>query len=137
MKRMVLIVAATLLTTLLLIGGAAAQSWPSKYDSTASTNATLVWAGNALLKVIVAGSTAAAVYYLKFYDKQSTPACGTDPVVFKLPVPGVATGTNVTIPVPDGLQFQNGIGFCLTGAAADSDTTVAATGVTISLGVKH
>ena len=118
---------------------ALAQSVPQKYDSTASTNSTLVYAGRAQLSTIVTINTTTTLYYLKFYDKVTAPTCNSDTVVWKFPVPFGATnsGGGFVIPVPDNLQFFKGIGFCLTGALADNDNTNAATGVTINLAVKQ
>jgi hypothetical protein len=119
---------------------ATAQSVPMKFDSAASTNATEVIVGKALLKSIVPLNTTIVIYWLKFYDVAVAPTCGTTlPVVWKVPIPFGASnsGGGAVIDVPDGLQFQNGIGFCLTGAQADNDTSNAATGVVINLGVKQ
>lgn len=134
MKKLLLALAFVLLAT-----PAFAQAVPVKYDSAVSTNSTLVAPGYSQLKVIVTINTTAALYYLKFYDKVTAPTCNTDTVVFKVPVPFGASsaGGGAVIPVPDGLQFFKGIGFCLTGGLADSDNTNAATGVTINLGVKQ
>jgi hypothetical protein len=125
--------------TALIAAPAHAQAFPYKFDSAASTNATLVVAGSVQVRVIVTINTTAALYYLKLYDKVSAPVCGTDPVVFKAAVPFGASsaGSGFVVPIPDGMQFQQGLGFCLTGGLADSDATVAATGVTINFAVKH
>jgi hypothetical protein len=118
---------------------APAQSVPYKFDSAASTNATLVAAGYVQVRAIIAVNTTAALYYLKLYNKVSAPVCNTDPVVFKAAVPFGASsaGGGYVVPIPDGLVFSQGLGFCLTGGIADSDTTVAATGVTINFAVKQ
>lgn len=116
-----------------------AQAVPQKYDSAANTNSTLVYPGRGLLENVTTINTTTTMYYLKFYDKVSAPTCNTDTVVFKIPVPfGAAnSGGGVVTTFPSGLQFFKGIGFCLTAAAADSDNTGAATGVSISLAVKQ
>jgi hypothetical protein len=118
---------------------AQAQSFPRKFDSAASTNATLVAAGYVQVQSIVVTNTSVALYYLKLYDKVSAPVCNTDTVVFKAAVPFGASnsGGGFAVAIPDGLAFQNGLGFCLTGGLADNDNTVAATGVTINFGVKQ
>jgi len=129
------------LAACLAAGPAFAQAVPMKYDSAASTNATLVIIGKALLKLIAITNNTAVLYYFKLYDVSAAPTCGTTtPVVFKATIPfgASSSGNKFIVPLaPDGLQFQNGIGFCLTGAIGDSDTTNAATGVTINLGVKQ
>jgi len=120
--------------------GAKAQSIPSKYLSTASTNSTLVKVSEAHLSIIVAVNTTTTVYYLKFYNKAVAPTCNTDPVLFMVPIPFGASnaGGGAVIPIadPGGLYFQQGLGFCITSGSADSDNGNAATGVTVSLGVK-
>ncbi len=116
-----------------------AQAVPQKYDSTASTNSNLVRAGNVQLNFIVATNTNATVYYLKLYDLAVAPTCNTSTVAFKIAVPIAASGGQVVIALHNlgGMQFFNGVGFCLTGALADSDNTNAATGVTMNFGVKQ
>lgn len=105
------------------------------YLSAASTNSTNVKAAPGQVFQVVAINTTSTLYYLKFYDKATAPTCGTDTVTQTYPVPGssAATGGGFVIPIPFGMNFANGIGFCLTGAVADNDTTSAATGVVINL----
>jgi hypothetical protein len=118
------------------------QSSPSKYFSAASTNSTLVQAAVSsnkfvTLKTGIALNTTMTVYYLKLYDKATAPTCGTDTPVWTLPIP-FATSNAVggfVLPLADGLQFKLGLGFCITGAIADNDTSNAATGVVVNLGV--
>lgn len=120
------------------LGWQAAVS-PRHYFSAASLNPTLVQAGYRILVNISVSNTTTTVYYLKFYDKATAPTCGTDTPVLVLAVPNQPTGTTsgqLDIHTNNGFAFSSGIGFCLTGAAADADTTNAATGVTINLGVK-
>jgi hypothetical protein len=116
---------------------ARAQSFPMKFDSAATTNATLVWAGAALVKLVFAVNTTTTVYWLKLYDTTTTPVCNTTPVVFKGAVPASATVGGFMMSTPDGLQFQNGVGFCLTANQADNDNTAAATGLAVNFGIKH
>ena len=106
---------------------------PFHYLSAASTNATSVLARHCRLEGVFAINTTATVYYLKFYDKASAPTVGTDVPVLTIPVPASASGAGVVIPLPQGVKFVAGLAFALTGAAADSDSTNAATGVTINL----
>jgi hypothetical protein len=120
-----------------------AQAVPLKFDSAANTNPTLVRAGNSLLKSLIVINTTTTLFFLKFFDTATLPTqttCGTNTVVLKIPVPFGATnaGGGVAMAIsPDGLQFYNGIAFCLVGGIADSDTSNAATGVVINLGVKQ
>lgn len=102
---------------------------PKHYVSAASTNSTLVQGKATLLTGIVTGNSNGAAYYLKLYDKATAPTCGTDAPVMTIVIP--ANGTTTT-PLAPGALFSLGLGFCLTGAFADSDTTNAATGVSIN-----
>lgn len=113
------------------------QSVPLKYLSAASTNSTLVLGKSALLNSLVVVNTTTTLYYLKLYNKATAPTCGTDTPAWTIPVPfgASSSGGGVTVPMGQGLIFSSGLGFCLTGAIADSDTTVAATGVAINFGV--
>ncbi len=110
------------------------QGKPYSYLSQASNNATLVYAGPALLKFLLPVNTTTTIYYLKLYDKATAPSCGTDIPVLRIPVPVHTDGGAVPIEV-GGIQFTNGVGFCLVAGIADSDNTNAATGVAINLGV--
>jgi hypothetical protein len=127
------------LAAIVLILPAHAQSVPATYDSAASTNSTLVRPGNALVKSIVAINTTTTLYWLKLYDKVTAPTCGTDTPVYKVAVPFGATnsGGGFVVPIPDGMQFFNGVGFCLTAAQANSDTGNAATGIVLNFTVKQ
>lgn len=111
---------------------ASAQSSPIKYLSAASTNATLVKTGRTSLRSGIVVNTTSTIYYLKFYDKSTTPTCGTDVPKWTVPL-SVSVATS--LPISDGLQFYSGLGFCITSGIADNDTSSAATGVAVNLGV--
>jgi hypothetical protein len=139
-KTLMLKVKAVLVAAALSFFGvslAHSQSFPRKYLSAATTNSTLVNAGPTLLKMLVSVNTTTTLYYLKLYNKATAPTCGTDTPLWTVPVPYGASnaGGGVAIPAPDGLQFPLGLGLCLTGGIADNDTTSAATGVAINLGI--
>lgn len=108
---------------------------PVKYDSAANTNSTLVKAGGASLYGLQTVNTTTTLYYLKFYDKATAPTCNSDTVKKKIPVPfGTSnSGGGAVIPMPGGVSFLLGLGWCLTGGIADSDNASAATGVVINL----
>ena len=105
-------------------------STPKVYLSAATTNSNLVRAGRTKLNQLAVTNSAGAAYYLKLYDKATAPTCGTDTPVATL---GIAAGGAVIGSVPS-LGFQNGLGFCITGAIANNDTTAAATGVAVTFG---
>jgi hypothetical protein len=142
MKRLIAALALVALSTPALAqSGALWQqaAGASHYFSAASTNSTLVQAGPRILAGFVATNTTTTAYYLKFYDKATAPTCNTDVPVFTIAVPSQPAGTTVgqiSVWPYAGFAFLNGVGFCITGAAADADNTNAATGITLSLGVK-
>lgn len=117
---------------LLSTGLLPAQGVPKHYLSTVSTNATLVYGARANVSAIMGFNTNATVYFLKIYDKATAPTCGTDTPVLTVPLPQ-NTGNGVQL--GQGLQFANGVGFCITGAIADNDTSNAATGIAVDFGV--
>lgn len=64
--------------------------------------------------------------YVKFYNSASAPTCGSGTPVARFMVPAASTaangaGTNIMLPV--GVAFGTGLGYCVTGALADNDTT--------------
>jgi hypothetical protein len=118
----------------LLSASAHAQSLPVKFISAASTNSNLVRAGRTTLHEIVTINTTTTIYYLKLYNKVTAPVCGTDTPLWTVPVPFGASNAGGGIALPTSLFFPAGLGFCLTGAVADNDTTPAATGIVINLG---
>lgn len=121
-----------LLGLMLASSAAHAQSSPKKYLSAASTNSNLVQTGKSSLRAGVVVNTTATVYYLKLYDKSTSPTCGTDVPKWTVPL----TANAVTpLPVSDGLQFYLGLGFCITAGIADNDVANAAVGVAVNLGV--
>lgn len=115
---------------------ALAQSAPLKYLSAASTNSTLVRAGATVLNALVPINTTTTLYYLKLYSKATAPTCGTDAPLWTVPIPFGASNSGGGVALPTGgLSFPLGLGFCLTGGIADADTSSAAAGVAINLGV--
>lgn len=100
----------------------------SKLIAAASTNSTLIKTGATRLVGGVVTNTSATIKYIKFYNKATAPTVGTDVPVLTLGIPALTT-----LPITDmltgaGLQFALGAGFGLTGAAADTDTTVLVAG---------
>ena len=92
----------------------------------ASTNSSLVkGAAAGTLEELALFNTTAAAIYVKFYDKATAPTVGTDAPAFTLQIP--ANGS-VIIGSSLGKPFANGIGYGITGAAADSDTTAVTAG---------
>lgn len=107
---------------------------PYHYFSTASTNATNIKNAPGTIGYVTVVNTTATVYYFKLFDKASAPTLGTDTPVHSWPVPASTTGAGFSLPVPAGINFNSGISFAITANQADSDNTIAATGVTVNLG---
>jgi hypothetical protein len=119
------------------VSSATGGATPYHFLSTASTNSHNVKdSAGTVYAVVVISTQATAIAYLKFYDIATAPTCASDTVVFTIATPTLATGAAVTITFPTGLAFATGIGYCITGAAADNDNTNATTGVTLSLAYK-
>lgn len=93
-------------------------------SSAATTNATLVKAGSTNLHKINGNNTVASKRYLKLYNKASAPTVGTDtPVVTLVILASAAFDISL-----NGLVFPLGLGFAITGSAADADTTAIGAG---------
>lgn len=135
MKRFLLAALLTLAALFSPVVAQELQSVPFSYLSTASTNCTAVWTTSpGLLKDIIVTNTTMTTYYLKMYNKNSTPAPATDTPSLRVGVPPQSNGNGVLIWAGE-MRFPLGIGFCLTGAIADTDTSSAATGILLNFGV--
>lgn len=112
--------------------GVAQDNWtPFRLSSAATTNATNVKNAPGALGFLFVVNTTATLYYLKLYNKASTPAPASDNalLIAVIPIPASATGAGISIPIPGGAAFTTGIGYALTGGSGDTDNTSAATGV--------
>jgi hypothetical protein len=131
MKRL-----SVILFLLLATPCAAQQSQPFHLISAASTNCTNIKPAAGQLVTVFAANTTATIYYLKFYDSAlSPPVAGTTTVSLTLPIPvgTSSTGGGFILPLPQAAQYLNGIGMCITGGIADSDTSNAATGIAVDV----
>lgn len=90
--------------------------------SAASTNATSLKASAGTLYALVVTNTNAAVRYLKFYNKASSPTVGSDTPVLTFAIPGNTAGAGFAINFDPGVHFGTGIAYAITTGAADSDT---------------
>jgi hypothetical protein len=88
-------------------------------SAAASANATLVIERPASLKGIQGHVAAATPVYLKLYDMANEPSEADTPVK-TLYLPASAS---FSFDFPAGFDFASGIGYRITGAAADADTT--------------
>ena len=92
----------------------------------ATTNATSVRTAAASITAITYNNMSASVQYIKLYNKASAPTVGTDIPVMTIPVP--ANSFYVQELGIMGLRFSVGLAFAITGAQADTDTTVITAG---------
>jgi hypothetical protein len=94
----------------------------AKILSAASTNATNVKASAGQLYGWALFNTTSAAKYLKLHNTAGTPTAGAA-VDFTILIPA-NSGTNVEF--SHGIPYATGIGYTITGAAADTDTTAGA-----------
>jgi hypothetical protein len=103
--------------------------------SAASTNATSLKASAGTLYSLYVVNLNAAVRYLKFYNKASSPTVGTDTPVATFPIPASTTGAGFAINLDPGFDFATGIAYATTTGAADSDTGAVAANEIFVVGV--
>jgi hypothetical protein len=100
-------------------------------SAASSTNATLVKATAGRLYKVQGYNAAAAVRYIKLYNKATAPTVGTD-----TPAVTLALGPSAafTLDLSNiGLYFATGIGFGLTVNSADADTTALTAGDVVGM----
>lgn len=88
--------------------------------SAATTNGTNVKASAGKIYGIKVSNANAAARFLKLYDKATAPTVGTDTPIATY---YLKAGELTIIEFPTGKVFSTGIGFGLTGAVGDADTT--------------
>jgi hypothetical protein len=105
---------------------------PYRLISAASTNATSVKASAGTVYGMMLFNANAAVRYVKFYDKASSPTVGTDTPSLTIPLPPTNGGVVWPLPLPAG--FTTGIALAITTGVADADTgAVAANDIVVNL----
>lgn len=109
---------------------------PYSVVAAASNNAASVKGSPGTLGFITAQNISANPVYVKFYNKATAPAPGTDTCVFQVMVPGNTAGAGIALPIPAGLSFTVGIAVAVTAGIALNDNTsvVTANQQVISLG---
>jgi hypothetical protein len=99
--------------------------------TTASTNAGFSKASAGTVYSIGISNPTGSTVYVKLFNKTSAPTVGTDVPVLSFPV---AAGASLAFPFgATGQRFGTGIAHCVTGGAADSDTSNAAAGAKVAL----
>jgi hypothetical protein len=101
-------------------------------SSAASTNAAVVKASAGTVVQISGFNNSASVRYLRLYDKTTTPVPASDAArkVYALPANTLFVFDNVG-------SFATGIGYAITGAAADLDNTAIAVADILCLNVDY
>lgn len=101
--------------------------------STASDNSTLAVNGQHILCRGMIINTSASVAYLKLYDQGSSgPTCASATNIKEVDPIGVGATVNI-MSGPFAIQFNNGVGFCITSGGSDTDDTNGPVGVFVSL----
>ena len=91
----------------------------ARFKSAASTNATGVRTAPANLIAAIIQNNSAATKYVKFHNT-SAPVAGSTAVAVSFNCPAGQTWTHN---FDAGIVFTTGLGFTITGGAADTDTT--------------
>lgn len=107
-------------------------------SSAASTNLTAVKASAGVLFALKGYNAAAAVVYLKLYNKATTPVIATDTALITHTI-ALPPGAAFALDWPLGRSFDTGIGYSLIGAAggADGGTTAVAAGDILGLNIEY
>lgn len=100
-----------------------ADTTMARVAAAASTNSTNVKASAGRVVGYHFTNNTAAAKYIKLYNKASAPTVGTDTPVTTLILPA---SSQIFAQFVGGLSFATGIGYGITGAVADNDTTAVA-----------
>ncbi len=104
-------------------------------SAAATTNPTLVKASGGRVFKIIGQNADTTAKYIKLYNKATAPTVGTDTPVMTIPVAGSAM---FDIDFGEiGLYFSTGIGFGITDANADADTTALTAGDILGMSVLY
>ena len=118
------------------VAGATAGATPYTGISTGATTTGVNVKGSAgTLYSLDLDGVATTTVWVKLYDKATAPTCGTDTPVQRYLIPlnsTAANGGGHAIPIgPVGMQFANGISYCLNTGIVDSDTAAVAANTAI------
>lgn len=103
-------------------------------SSAASTNCTLVKASAGRNYKITGFNTTASAKFIKFYNAATAPTAGSGTVIYNRALPPGAFSYDWA---DIGYYHSIGIGFCITGAAPDADTTALAAGDIVAINVDY
>jgi len=103
-------------------GESLVSTLPFRLISEATTNETVVKSSAGTITTISAvGMAEEAMSFLKLYDKATAPVLATDVPVMTIPIPTHTQGAGIVIPIPNGLNFSNGIALALTSGIEDTN----------------
>lgn len=114
----------------LLVSGPLASSTARITSAAASTNATVGKNAAGNLFGVYGYNAAAAVRYVKLYNKATAPTVGTDVPVLTL---AVAASSAFSFAFAGGIYFSVGISFALTTGNGDADATALTAGDILGL----
>lgn len=103
-------------------------------SAAATTNATSAKASAGVLVQLIGYNAAAAIRYVKFYDKASAPTVGTDTPLLTFAIPAT---TAFVLEFHYGIRFATGIAYALTTGSADADTGALTAGDVLGLNVVY
>lgn len=103
-------------------------------SAAATTNATSVKASAGVVKSIRGHNAKASAVFLKLYNTAAAPAVGTDVPVVTL---RLAPTADFAIDLGSGVRFSTGIGYGITGAAADADVTALLAGDVVAMNILY
>lgn len=120
------------------ISGATGGATPYHFVTTASTNSQNIKAAAAgTLYTISAVNFSATASYLRIYDQAAAPTCSSATgAVHSYGIPASTSGAGISISIAVGELYANGIGYCVTGASADTDNSNGQAGITINASFK-
>lgn len=104
-------------------------------SAAASTNATLLSSEPVDVYYVIALNTSATIKYLKLYNKKTVPVPGTDAPFMTIALP--PSNAQTTIHLTRGCYFTQGLGFAVTGAAADNDATALTAGDVVGVNILY
>lgn len=113
--------------------GGGAENCHRLVSALASTNAAVIKNAPGRVFKMIGRNNAAALRYLKLYNKATAPTVGTDAPIMTIPL---AASAPFDIDLGEfGFLFTTGIGYALTTGAADSDTAALTAGDILGLNI--
>lgn len=101
-------------------------------SAAATVNNTLIKASPTALYRARGYNNKASAIFLKFYDKATAPVAGTD-----VPRKTIRLAPTADFDIELNMRFAVGLGYAITGAAADADTTALASGDVVALNIDY